>query len=181
MRDVMRFRRKGKLSSRYIGLFEILEREGEVAYRIALPPSLSGVHPVFYVSMHHKYYGDPSHVLDFCSVQLDKDLTYVEESTAILDKHVQKLRSKNIASVKVHWRSQPFEEATWDTDNDIRSRYPHIFWIDLGHLVPWLKKFKIDFGPFGDYVTLMKFAGTSVSHLWKPGHRCESKGVDQEW
>ena len=84
MKGVMRFGKKGKLSPRYIGPFEILERVGEVAYRLALPPSLSAVHPVFHVSMLQKHHSDPSHVLDFSSVQLDKDLTYEEEPVAIL-------------------------------------------------------------------------------------------------
>ncbi|XP_070046633.1 uncharacterized protein [Nicotiana tomentosiformis] len=101
MKGVMRFENKVKLSPRYISPFEILERVGEVAYGLALPPGLSEVHMVFHVSMLRKYYGNPSHVSDFSSVQLDKDLTYVEEPVAILDRHIRKLRSKNIASVKV--------------------------------------------------------------------------------
>ncbi|XP_070045188.1 uncharacterized protein [Nicotiana tomentosiformis] len=76
MKGVMRFRKKGKLIPRYIGIFELLERVGDVAYRLALPPSLSGVHPVFHVSMLQKYYGDSSHILDFNTIQLDGDLTY---------------------------------------------------------------------------------------------------------
>ena len=103
MKGVMRFGKKGKLSPRYIGPFEILERVGEVAYRLALPPSLSAVHPVFHVSMLRKYHGDPSHVFDFSSVQLDKDLTYEEESVAILARQVRQLRSKSYTSVRVQW------------------------------------------------------------------------------
>jgi len=103
----MRFGKKGKLSPRYIGPFEILERVGKVVYRLALPPSLSAVHPVFHVSMLRKYHDNPSHVLDFSAVQLDKDLSYVEEPVAILDRQVRKLRSKNIASVKIRWRGHP--------------------------------------------------------------------------
>ena len=61
---------------------------GEVAYRLALPPSLSAVHLVFHVSMLQKYHDDPSHVLDFSTVQLDKDLSYKEELVAILDRQV---------------------------------------------------------------------------------------------
>ncbi|XP_070057056.1 uncharacterized protein [Nicotiana tomentosiformis] len=68
MKGVMRFGNKSKLSPRYIGPFDILERVGEVAYRLALPPILSGIHPVFHVSILQKYYGDLSHVLDFSSV-----------------------------------------------------------------------------------------------------------------
>ncbi|XP_070056941.1 uncharacterized protein [Nicotiana tomentosiformis] len=112
MKGVMRFGKKGKLSPQYISPFDVLERVGEVAYRLALPPSLTGVHPVFHVSMFRKYYGGPSYVLDFIPVQLDKDLTYVEELVAILDRQVRKLMSKNIASMKVQWRGQPAEEAT---------------------------------------------------------------------
>ncbi|XP_070020083.1 uncharacterized protein [Nicotiana sylvestris] len=102
MKGVMRFGKKAKLSSWYIGPFEILERIGEVPYKSTLPPSRAIVHPVFHISMLRKYHGDPSHVLDFSSVQLDKDLSYVEELVAILDRQVQKFRSKNITSVKVH-------------------------------------------------------------------------------
>jgi len=80
MKGVMRFRKKGKLSLRYNRPIEILERVGEVAYRLALSPSLLAPHPVFHVSLLRKYHGDPSHVLDFSSVQLDKDLTYEEAS-----------------------------------------------------------------------------------------------------
>ena len=65
MRGVKRFRTKGKLSPRFIGPFQILDRLGAVTYRIALPPSLSGVHNVFHVSMLRKYVSDPTHVLSY--------------------------------------------------------------------------------------------------------------------
>lgn len=68
MKGVMRFGKKGRLSPRFIGLFEVLRRVGEVAYELALPPSLTGVCPLFHISMLWKYHGDPSHMLDFSSV-----------------------------------------------------------------------------------------------------------------
>ncbi|XP_070039545.1 uncharacterized protein [Nicotiana tomentosiformis] len=126
MKGVMRFGKKGKLIPRYIP-FEVLLRIGEVAYRLALPTSLLGIHPVFHIFMLQKYYGDPSHVLDFSTVQLDGDLTYDMELVAILGRQVRKLRSKNIESVKVQWRGQPVKETTWKTEQDMRSRYPHLF------------------------------------------------------
>ncbi|XP_070019740.1 uncharacterized protein [Nicotiana sylvestris] len=66
--------------------WKVLYHVGEVAYELTLPPSLAGVHPLFHVSMLRKYYSDPSEVLDLSSVQLDKDLSYVEEPMAILDR-----------------------------------------------------------------------------------------------
>ena len=64
-RGVVRFGKRGKLSSRFIGPFEILERVGIVANRLALPPNMSGVHNVFHVSMLQKYTPDPTHVVDW--------------------------------------------------------------------------------------------------------------------
>ncbi|XP_070013297.1 uncharacterized protein [Nicotiana sylvestris] len=112
MKGVMWFGKKGNLSPRYIGTFKMLERIEEVAYKLALPPNLSTIHPVLHVSMLQKYFGNLSHVLDFRTVQLDVDMTNDVESVAILDRQVRKLRSKNIASVKVQWRGQLVEEAT---------------------------------------------------------------------
>ena len=82
----MRFGKKGKLSPRLIGPFEILSRVGEVAYKLALPPSLSAVHPVFHVSMLRKYISDESHVISLDSMELGLDMTYEEEPIAILDR-----------------------------------------------------------------------------------------------
>ncbi|XP_070015141.1 uncharacterized protein [Nicotiana sylvestris] len=78
-----------------------------------------------------KYIGDPSYILDFSPVQFDGDLTYDVELMAILEWQFQKLRSKDIASVKVQWRGQPVEEATWETEWEMQSRYPHLF-VTLG-------------------------------------------------
>ena len=76
MKGVLRFGRKGKLSPRFIGPLEILERVGPVAYHLTLPPSLSAVHNVFHVSMLNKYVVDPSHVVDYEPLQLNENLSY---------------------------------------------------------------------------------------------------------
>ena len=127
MKGVMRFGKKGKLSPRYIGPFEVLDRVGPVAYRLALPPELSGIHPVFHVSMLRKYLYDPSHVIEYQGVHVNDDLSYEENPVAILDSKVKKLRSKEIASVKVLWRNHSQEEATWEIECEMRAKYHHLF------------------------------------------------------
>ena len=74
-RGVVRFGERGKLSPRFIGPFEILERIDTVAYRLALSPSMTGVHKVFHVSMLRKYTPDPAHVVDWGQIKVDTDGT----------------------------------------------------------------------------------------------------------
>ena len=75
-KGVIRFGTRGKLSPRYIGPFAILDRVGDVAYRLALPPSLEGVHNVFYISQLRKYVKDENHILDHSEQELQPDLSY---------------------------------------------------------------------------------------------------------
>ncbi|KAL5573266.1 hypothetical protein UlMin_022863 [Ulmus minor] len=103
MKGVMRFGKKGKLSPRYIGPFEILERIGKVAYRLALPPELLSVHNVFHVSMLRKYISDPSHILEHEPIKVHEDLSYEEQPVQILDRKDKTLRNKVIPLVKVLW------------------------------------------------------------------------------
>ena len=84
-KGVIRFGTRGKLSPRYIGPFEILDRVGDVSYRLALPPSLDGVHNVFHVSQLRRYVKDDSHILDHSELELQPDLSYQEQPMAILD------------------------------------------------------------------------------------------------
>ncbi|XP_042409757.1 uncharacterized protein LOC121998771 [Zingiber officinale] len=107
-----RFGLKGKLAPRYIGPFQILERIGEVAYRVALPPSLTGVHDLFHVSMLRRYVPHPSHILTDVSVVLQPDISYEEIPVRILDRKERRLRNKTIRLVKVRWRHHSDEEAT---------------------------------------------------------------------
>ncbi|KAL0560261.1 hypothetical protein IC582_000661 [Cucumis melo] len=127
MKGVLRFERRGKLSPRFVGPFEILERIGPVAYRLALPPSLSTVHDVFHVSMLRKYALDPSHVVDYEPLEIDENLSYVEQPVEVLAREVKTLRNKEIPLVKVLWRNHRVEEATWEREDDMRSRYPELF------------------------------------------------------
>ncbi|CAN6677996.1 unnamed protein product [Malus baccata var. baccata] len=122
-RGVVRFGKKGKLSPRYIGPYEITERIGEVAYIMELPPELSKVHNVFHVSMLQHYVSDPSHVIPLQPLEINLDLTYDEEPMTILDWKDKVLRNKTVSLVKVLWRNHSVEEATWETEDRMREMY----------------------------------------------------------
>ena len=102
-RGVIRFDKRGKLSSRFIRPFEILERVGTVAYRLAFPPSMSGVHELFHASMLRKYTSDPDHVVDWGEIEVDTDGTFEEGPLYIMDSWDQVLRRKTVRLVKVLW------------------------------------------------------------------------------
>jgi len=89
----LRFGQKGKLAPRYIGPFEILERVGSIAYRLALPPTLQGIHDVFHVSQLRRYIPDPQHVISFEPLQLRENLICVEEPVQIVDRKDRVLRN----------------------------------------------------------------------------------------
>ena len=126
-RGVVRFGKQGKLSPRFIGPFKVLERVGVVAYRLALPPSLSGVHEVFHVSILRKYTPDPAHVVDWGELVIDADGTFEEGLVRIMDSREQVLRRKTLRLVKVLWKHRGVEDATWEHEDTMRTRYPFLF------------------------------------------------------
>ncbi|KAL0458155.1 UNVERIFIED_CONTAM: Transposon Tf2-11 polyprotein [Sesamum latifolium] len=126
-RGILRFGKKGKLSPRYIGPYEILERVGPLAYRLALPVELSQIHDVFHVSMLRRYRSDPSHILREPEIEISEGLTYVEEPTEILDRSIKRLRNKEIPMVKVKWSHHSPREATWEVEENMREKYPYLF------------------------------------------------------
>ncbi|GJY84487.1 retrotransposon protein, putative, ty3-gypsy subclass [Tanacetum coccineum] len=98
-RGVKRFGIKGKLSPRFIGPFEILERIGEVSYRLAVHPQLI----------------------------IQPDMSLSEEPESILDRQERVMRNKVIPFVKILWKNHPEREATWETEESMRASYPHFF------------------------------------------------------
>ncbi|XP_075523974.1 uncharacterized protein LOC142556397 [Primulina tabacum] len=127
LNGIMRFGRKGKLSPRFIGPFEILDRIGEREYRLALPPDLDRVHNVFHVSMLRKYISNPSHVLKHEPLDLMPNLTYQEVPIQILDRKVKVLRNKEINIIKILWCNQLVEEAMWEPEEEMKQRYLELF------------------------------------------------------
>ena len=111
---VVRFDKQVQLSSRFIRPFEVLERVGAVAYRLALSSSLSGFHEVFHVSMIRKYTPYPTHVVDWGELVVDAEGTFEEGPMRIMDSREKVLRHKTVRLVKVLWLHRGVEEATCD-------------------------------------------------------------------
>nr|KYP69310.1 Transposon Ty3-G Gag-Pol polyprotein [Cajanus cajan] len=115
-----------KLTPRFVGPYQIIQRVRLVAYRLALPPSLSNLHDVFHVSQLRKYIHDPSHVVELDDVQVKENLTFEKLLVDVVDHKLKELRGKSIAQVKVLWDAAT-GEATWEVEQQCRERYPFLF------------------------------------------------------
>ncbi|KAA0041783.1 pol protein [Cucumis melo var. makuwa] len=100
MKGVVRFEKKGKLSPCFVGPFEVLERIGPVAYRLALSPTFFAIHNMFHVSMLRKYVVDPKHVIDFEPLQINENMSYEKQLVEILARQVKTIRNGEITLVK---------------------------------------------------------------------------------
>ena len=127
MTGVGRALKSKKLNSKFIGPYQISERVGNVAYRVALPPNLSNLHDVFHVSQLRKYIPDPSHVIPVDDVQERDNLTIESMPVRIEGREMKKLRGKEIDLVKVVWDGAAGESATWELESKIRESYPMLF------------------------------------------------------
>ena len=126
-RKILWFSKKGKLSLRFIGPYEVLERISPMAYRLALPPELAKLHNVFHVSMLRRYRSDESHILPVQDVQVQADLSYDEEPKAILAQEVKQLQNKQVPLVKVLCQHHGKEEATWEPEATMKEQYSQFF------------------------------------------------------
>jgi hypothetical protein len=120
---------KGKLAPRYVGPYPITRRIGSLAYQLALPETMAGVHPVFHVSQLKKSEKAveakqvPMELLD-----LQDNLEYAEYPEKILDRAVKETRRTTIPFCKVLWSNHTEREATWEKEADLRKEYPHCSW-----------------------------------------------------
>ncbi|WVZ81120.1 hypothetical protein U9M48_028536 [Paspalum notatum var. saurae] len=124
MKGVHRFGVKGKLAPRYVGPFKITEQCGPVAYRLELPPHLAAVHDVFHVSQLKKCLRVPEEVIDTSQIQIQPDLTYEEKPIKILDQKQRATRRRTINFYKVQWSNHSEEEATWEQEEFLQTKYP---------------------------------------------------------
>ncbi len=107
--------------------YEVLERVGPLAYRLAIPLELEMIHNVFHESILMRYRSDPSHVLPIEEIKVNPDLSYEEEPIEILAYKVKQLRNKQIPFVKVLWNHHSGQEATWEHEEDMRRQHPQLF------------------------------------------------------
>ncbi len=114
--------KKGNLSPQFIGLFEVTQRVGKLAYRVDLPLDLAGTHDVFHVSMLLKYIPNLGLVVKYEPLGIEDELTYEEKPIKILDRKELVLWTKTIPIVKVLWHNHGVEEAPQEVEQDIRNR-----------------------------------------------------------
>ncbi|GJT76351.1 putative reverse transcriptase domain-containing protein [Tanacetum coccineum] len=131
-KGVVRFGKKGKIAPMFIGPFEIIEKVCPVAYRLDLPEELDGVHDTFHVSNLKKCLADPILQVPLDEIQVDAKLNFVEEPIEILEREFKKLKRNRIAIVKDWWNSRCSPEFTWEHEDQMKLKYPHLFSADSG-------------------------------------------------
>ncbi|KAI3718036.1 hypothetical protein L1987_70027 [Smallanthus sonchifolius] len=119
--------RHGKLNPRYVGPFEIVKRIGPVAYQLNLPNTLNGVHNVFHVSNLKKCLSDETLVVPLEELEIDEQLRFIEEPVEIMDREVKTIKRSKIPIVRVRWNSKRGPEFTWEREDQMMKKYPHLF------------------------------------------------------
>ncbi|GJX10511.1 putative reverse transcriptase domain-containing protein [Tanacetum coccineum] len=126
-KGVVHFGKRGKLNPRYVGPFKVLEKVGEVAYKLELPEELSRVHNTFHVSNLKKCHADRNHSVPLDGLHLDDKLHFVKEPLEIVGHEVKRLKRSRIPLVKVRWNSKRGPEFTWEREDQFKKKYPHLF------------------------------------------------------
>ncbi|GKB12241.1 putative reverse transcriptase domain-containing protein [Tanacetum coccineum] len=126
-KGVVRFGKKGKLTPRFVGSFEIIEIVGPVAYQLDLPGELNGVYDTFHVSNLKKCLADPTLQVPLDEIRVDAKLNFMEEPMEILEIEFKNLKHSRIAIVKVRWNSKRGPEFTWERKDQMKLKYPHLF------------------------------------------------------
>ncbi|GKD55128.1 hypothetical protein Tco_1288515 [Tanacetum coccineum] len=126
-KGVIHFGKPGKLNPRYIRPFKILAKVGTLAYQLELPEQLCRVHSTFHVSKLKKCFVDEPLAIPLDEIQIDDKLNFIEEPVEIMDREVKRLKQSRIPIVKVCWNSRRGPEFTWEREDQIKKKYPHLF------------------------------------------------------
>ncbi|GKF32666.1 hypothetical protein Tco_0102464, partial [Tanacetum coccineum] len=126
-KGVVRFGKWGKLNPRYVVPFKVLEKVGEVAYKLELPEELSRVYKTFHVPNLKKCHADEPLAVPLDGLHLDDKLHFVEEPLEIVGREVKRLKRSRIPLVKVRWNSKRGPEFTWEREDQFKKKYPHLF------------------------------------------------------
>ncbi|KAJ9540615.1 hypothetical protein OSB04_027121 [Centaurea solstitialis] len=126
-KGIIRFGKRGKLSPRFLGPFTILEKVGQQAYRLELPPEMDGIHPTFHVCYLRKCLAEEESVIPISEIRVDTGNRCIEEPEAILESKTKKLRHKEVTMVKVQWKHHRGANVTWEAEEDMKRRYPQLF------------------------------------------------------
>nr|GEV86307.1 putative reverse transcriptase domain-containing protein [Tanacetum cinerariifolium] len=126
-KGVIRFGKRGKLNPRYIGPFKIIAKVGTVAYRLELLEQLSRVHSTFHVSKLKKCMTDEPLAIPLDEIQVDDKLNFIEEPVEVMDREVKRLNQSSISIAKVRWNSMRGPEFTWEREDQMQKKYPHLF------------------------------------------------------
>jgi hypothetical protein len=127
MRGLCHFKVRGKLAPRFIGPFKILEKRGEVAYQLELPPQLSDVHDVFHVSQLKKCLHVLEEQIPMEELDAKEDLSYQDYPVKILETVERVMRNRRIRMCKVQWSHHTEEEATWEREEELKAELPNFF------------------------------------------------------
>ncbi|GJS86984.1 putative reverse transcriptase domain-containing protein [Tanacetum coccineum] len=126
-KGVIRFGKRGKLNPCYIGPFKIIAKVGTVAYHLELPEQLSRVYSTFHVSKLKKCMAEEPLAIPLDEIQVDDKLNFVEEPVEIMDREVKRLKQIRIPIVKVRWNYRRGPEFTWEREDQMQKKYPHLF------------------------------------------------------
>jgi hypothetical protein len=123
-KGAQRFGIRGKLAPRYVGLYEIIEACGPIAYKLKLPPKMSPIHDVFHIPHRKKCSRVPIEVLAEPEREIKPDLSYKEHPINILDHKERSTHNKAIKMFKVQWSNHIEEETTWEIKDYLNKNYP---------------------------------------------------------
>ncbi|GJU12497.1 putative reverse transcriptase domain-containing protein [Tanacetum coccineum] len=126
-KGVIHFGKREKLNPRYIGPFKIIAKVETVAYRLELPKKLSRVYSTFHVSKLKKCRANEPLAIPLDEIQVDDKLNFIEEPVENMDREVKRLKQSRIPIVKVRWNSRRGPEFTWEREDKMQKKYPHLF------------------------------------------------------